>query len=76
MERFGTSKVTTVGHSLGMSDKTLASDYRMLNASGAGISLLDAIFLRLHIPDATIRFVGFGTPRVRLLVADLSTSRI
>ncbi|KAI0788151.1 lipase [Fomes fomentarius] len=47
MEQFRTSKVTTVGHSL-----------------GAGISLLDAIFLHLQIPDATVRFVGFGSPRV------------
>ncbi|KAI0709753.1 Alpha/Beta hydrolase protein [Earliella scabrosa] len=31
---------------------------------GAGISLLEAIFLRLHIPDATVRFVGYGCPRV------------
>ncbi|KAH9851867.1 lipase, partial [Lenzites betulinus] len=31
---------------------------------GAAISLLDAIFLSLHIPSATIKFVGYGLPRV------------
>ncbi|TBU25220.1 lipase [Dichomitus squalens] len=47
MQEFNTSKVTTVGHSL-----------------GASISLLDAVFLHLHLPDATVRFVGYGLPRV------------
>ncbi|KAI0749977.1 lipase [Daedaleopsis nitida] len=47
MQEFNTTKVTTVGHSL-----------------GAAISLLDAIFLRLHVPEATVRFVGYGLPRV------------
>ncbi|PIL27924.1 hypothetical protein GSI_09959 [Ganoderma sinense ZZ0214-1] len=31
---------------------------------GAAIGLLDAIFLPLHIPGITTRFVGYGLPRV------------
>jgi len=31
---------------------------------GAAISLLDAVYLPLHISDATFTFVGYGLPRV------------
>ncbi|CCM02651.1 uncharacterized protein FIBRA_04755 [Fibroporia radiculosa] len=31
---------------------------------GAAISLLDAVYLPLHIPDATFAFYGYGLPRV------------
>ncbi|KAI0831964.1 lipase [Trametes gibbosa] len=31
---------------------------------GAAIALLDALFLPLHIPGATVRYVGYGLPRV------------
>jgi len=31
---------------------------------GAAISLLDAVYLPLHISDATFSFVGYGLPRV------------
>ncbi|KAI0630903.1 lipase [Trametes polyzona] len=31
---------------------------------GAAISLLDALFLPLHIPTAQVRFIGYGLPRV------------
>nr|VWP00241.1 Zn(2)-C6 fungal-type domain-containing protein [Ganoderma boninense] len=31
---------------------------------GAAIGLLDAVFLPLHIPNITTRFVGYGLPRV------------
>ena len=33
-------------------------------AIGAAIGLLDAIYLPLHIPNITTRFVGYGLPRV------------
>ncbi|KAI0353775.1 lipase [Trametes cingulata] len=31
---------------------------------GAAISLLDAVYLPLHLPDATVRYIGYGLPRV------------
>ncbi|KAI0642037.1 lipase [Trametes meyenii] len=31
---------------------------------GAAIALLDALFLPLHIPGATVSFIGYGLPRV------------
>jgi predicted lipase len=31
---------------------------------GAAISLLDAVFLSLHISKISVKFVGYGTPRV------------
>ncbi|KAM5544645.1 hypothetical protein V8D89_001543 [Ganoderma adspersum] len=31
---------------------------------GAAISLLDAVFLHLQLPNATVRYVGYGSPRV------------
>ena len=34
---------------------------------GAAISLLDAIFLPLHIPDLTVTHYGYGLPRVRAI---------
>lgn len=33
---------------------------------GAAISLLDAIFLPLHIPGLTVAYYGYGLPRVRI----------
>ncbi|EMD31090.1 hypothetical protein CERSUDRAFT_120138 [Gelatoporia subvermispora B] len=48
ISEFGATEVTVVGHSL-----------------GAAISLLDFVFLPLHLPsDITVRFVGYGLPRV------------
>ncbi|CDO71060.1 hypothetical protein BN946_scf184844.g64 [Trametes cinnabarina] len=47
LSKYGVSKVTTTGHSL-----------------GAAIALLDAVYLHLQIPHATIKFVGYGLPRV------------
>ena len=35
---------------------------------GAAISLLDAIFLPLHIPGLTVTYYGYGLPRVRIIV--------
>ena len=32
---------------------------------GAALSLLDAIFLPLHIPGLTVTYYGYGLPRVR-----------
>ena len=32
--------------------------------AGAAIGLLDAVYLPLHIPNITTRFVGYGLPRV------------
>jgi len=34
---------------------------------GAAISLLDAVFLPLHIPGLTVTYYGYGLPRVRNL---------
>ena len=43
-----TTSITTVGHSL-----------------GAALSLLEAVHLQLNLPSGTtIRFIGYGTPRV------------
>ncbi|KAI0833785.1 lipase [Trametes gibbosa] len=48
LTRFNTTKVTVTGHSL-----------------GAAIGLLDSAFLYLQLPKTTtIRFVGYGMPRV------------
>ncbi|OCH86837.1 lipase [Obba rivulosa] len=48
ISEFGATEVTVVGHSL-----------------GAAISLLDFVYLPLHLPaDITVRFVGYGLPRV------------
>ena len=35
---------------------------------GAAISLLDAVFLPLHIPGLTVTYYGYGLPRVRAAV--------
>ncbi|KAI0667850.1 lipase [Trametes maxima] len=47
LAKYGTSKVTVTGHSL-----------------GAAIGLLDSVSLHLRLPNNTIRFVGYGMPRV------------
>ncbi|KAF7798692.1 hypothetical protein EIP86_009916 [Pleurotus ostreatoroseus] len=47
----GASHVTMVGHSLA-------------TASGAALSLLDSVYLPLHIPGATFKTVLYGLPRV------------
>ncbi|KAI0636124.1 lipase [Trametes polyzona] len=47
ISKFGASKVTVTGHSL-----------------GAAIGLLDALFLHLQLSGKTVRFVGYGMPRV------------
>ncbi|OSX64053.1 hypothetical protein POSPLADRAFT_1136683 [Postia placenta MAD-698-R-SB12] len=52
MSTYGASKITIVGHSL---DSL---------SPGAAISLLDSVYLPLHISDATFTFVGYGLPRV------------
>ncbi|KAL7277102.1 hypothetical protein ACG7TL_008947 [Trametes sanguinea] len=47
ISKFGASKVTLTGHSL-----------------GAAIALLDAVYLHLHLPQTTVKFIGYGLPRV------------
>ncbi|KZW02188.1 lipase class 3 family protein [Exidia glandulosa HHB12029] len=48
MAAHGTNKVAVAGHSL-----------------GAALAMLDAVYLRLNLPASTsIKFVGYGTPRV------------
>ena len=42
----------------------LHSRYSRPNVIGAAIGLLDAVYLPLHIPNITTRFVGYGLPRV------------
>ena len=34
---------------------------------GAALSLLDAVFLPLHIPGLTVTYYGYGLPRVRVM---------
>lgn len=49
MAAHATTQVALAGHSL-----------------GAALSMLDAVYLRLQLPaTTTIKFVGYGTPRVR-----------
>ena len=43
---------------------------------GAAISLLDAIFLPLHIPGLTVTYYGYGLPRVRDIPRVASTGRV
>ena len=40
---------------------------------GAALSLLDAIFLPLHIPGLTVTYYGYGLPRVRTVAEAPST---
>ena len=47
ISKFGATKVTTVGHSL-----------------GAALSLLDAVYLPLHIKGVSFQTVLYGLPRV------------
>jgi len=47
MATFGTTSITTTGHSL-----------------GAALSLLDALYLKIQIPSASVSFFGYGLPRV------------
>ena len=66
LSQYGTTDVTLVGHSLG-EHLQLSEYWSADNAyvySGAAISLLDAVFLPLHISNATFRTVLYGLPRV------------
>ncbi len=65
--------MTIAGHSLGTSSESPPSDpfaskiqIFIFTATpiGAAIGLLDAVYLPLHIPNITTRFVGYGLPRV------------
>ena len=40
---------------------------------GAALSLLDAVFLPLHIPGLTVTYYGYGLPRVRTAAGIPST---
>ena len=31
---------------------------------GAAISLIDALYLKINVPDSTVKFYGYGMPRV------------
>ena len=46
------------------SSSSLSSHNDADTQTGAAIGLLDAIYLPLHIPNITTRFVGYGLPRV------------
>lgn len=35
---------------------------------GSALALLETIFLQLHLPGIPIQHIGYGTPRVRVLV--------
>ena len=45
---------------------------------GAAISLLDAVFLPLHVPGLTVTYYGYGLPRVRASITRVffSTGRL
>ena len=45
------------------SSRSAVANYR---AVGAAISLLDALYLSIQVPSATVSFVGYGMPRVRV----------
>src|SRR5882757_5147936 len=68
LSRYPTTKVTLVGHSLGTShlqskSANRRSDY--LIHLGAAISLLDSVYLPLHLPSTiTYKTVTYGMPRV------------
>lgn len=49
-----------------------------MELAGAALSLLDALYLSIQIPTATVNFIGFGLPRVRSnrLVSPLSLFNI
>jgi hypothetical protein len=67
----GATRVTTVGHSLGafifelifFSERILLL-IDLFGLIGAAISLLDAVYLSLHIPNVTVEMIGYGMPRV------------
>ena len=83
ISRYGVSKVTVTGHSLGQFQRSVWSRCSLLSLlidpfSGAAISLLDAVYLPLQIPSISIRAVLYGLPRVfsfthRLLKTPLIT---
>ncbi|TFY56839.1 hypothetical protein EVJ58_g7393 [Rhodofomes roseus] len=66
---FADAQSSTASDVLSAVQKTM-SQYSTSNIAvvghslGAAIALLDAVYLPLHIPDATYRFVGYGLPRV------------
>ncbi len=64
MSTYGTNTVVTTGHSLGQSHLVPSSPTDEPRIPGAAISLLDALFLPLHIPTVTVSFIGYGLPRV------------
>jgi hypothetical protein len=70
LSKYPTTKVTLVGHSLGTShlskSANLTSDY--LIHLGAAISLLDSVYLPLHLPSTiTYKTITYGMPRVSCL---------
>ena len=67
MNAYGTNSVVTTGHSLGIaifSQDSCRSTIDVRCLTGAAISLLDALYIPLHIPSANVKFVGYGLPRV------------
>ncbi|OBZ72588.1 Lipase [Grifola frondosa] len=50
--------------------KTALSEFKATKVTvtghslGAALGLLDAVFLPLHLPGVTVRFIGYGLPRV------------
>jgi hypothetical protein len=60
------NSVTAVGHSLGKKKKLLfyVSVSQRRDTLGAAVSLLDSVFLPLHIPGLHVAYIGYGLPRV------------
>lgn len=80
MDEYGARRVTVTGHSLGKYDRLSRACARKTDHDvylpGAAIALLDFAFLPLHLPNGTnVRFVGYGTPRVRIVNSALHPSR-
>lgn len=65
MAMFDTGSVTTTGHSLGPTCGFFIPKYVVdPDFVGAALSLLDALYLRLQLPTASVSFIGYGLPRV------------
>ena len=69
--KYGATKVTTVGHSLGAFILELfillillKIYYRLTGLIGAAIALLDVMYFPLHISGVSFRMIGYGMPRV------------
>lgn len=69
MSAHSTTAVTTTGHSLGQFHSSSPERTSLiLNCLGAAISLLDALYLTIQLPSASVNFIGYGLPRVSVRI--------